>query len=175
MSWQEEMRKSIRTVEELGAYIAMTDEEAGKMRGIIDVYPMAVTPYYLSLINPNDPDDPIRRMCVPSPGECGDVGRADTSGEGTNTKAVGLQHKYDQTALVLSTNVCAMYCRHCFRKRMVGLSDEEINRQLDEAAEYIAAHHEINNVLVTGGDSLMLSNAAIKRYLDALTASIILK
>lgn len=169
MSWQEEIRGSIANVEQLRKTLPMTDAEADSMRRVIETYPMAVTPYYLSLIDKDDPDDPIRRMCVPAPEECGDIGRADTSGEGQNTKAVGLQHKYDQTALVLSTNVCAMYCRHCFRKRMVGLSAEEINKQLDEAVAYIAAHDEINNVLVTGGDSLMLDNGTLGRYLEALS------
>lgn len=81
---------------------------------------MAVLEYYFSLIDPKDPDDPIRKMCIPSGEEMDGAGEWDTSGESDNTVAVGLQHKYSQTVLILSTNHGAMYCRHCFSKRMVG-------------------------------------------------------
>ena len=79
---------------------------------------MMITPYYISLADKSDPDDPIRRMCVPSIDENDPSGVFDTSGEATNFKAAGVQHKYAQTALILSTNQCAMYCRHCFRKKI---------------------------------------------------------
>ena len=81
-----------------------------------------------------------------------------------------MQHKYKETALILSTNVCAMYCRHCFRKRLVGLSDAELSKQVDVAAAYVKAHPEITNVLVSGGDSLMNSNEIIRRYLEEFCA-----
>lgn len=78
------------------------------MQAILDQYPMSITPYYLSLIDWKDPDDPIRRMCIPSLTETDLSGDFDTSGEADNTVITGLQHKYRQTALVLSTNRCAM-------------------------------------------------------------------
>jgi KamA family protein len=97
-------------------------------------------------------------------------GLEDTSGEASNTVADGLQHKYARTALVLTTNRCAVYCRHCFRKRLVGLSDDEIADSFDSVLEYITAHPEIDNVLLSGGDVLMLENRLIRDYLEKLTA-----
>ena len=106
----------------------------------------------------------------PLDGRFGAGGSFDTSGESSNTKLDGLQHKYKPTVLLLSTNVCAMYCRHCFRKRLVGLSDSELLEVADEAIAYISSHKEVNNVLVTGGDALMNPNHVIERYLSGLTA-----
>ena len=119
---------------------------------------MCITPYYLGLIDPNDPDDPIRKMAVPAPIEEEEGGSFDTSGEQSNTRVPGLQHKYLQTAMVLTTNRCAMYCRHCFRKRLVGLTDEEIAANFERVTGYIREHEEITNVLLSGGDSFLNSN-----------------
>lgn len=168
MSWQEELRGSVRTAEELCGALGLPEAEIPAYRRIIERYPMRITPYYLSLIDRSDPADPIARMCVPSQDELDPTGAFDTSGEGDNTRQEGVQHKYRQTALILSTNVCAMYCRHCFRKRLVGLSDAELSKQVDAAADYVRAHPEINNVLVSGGDALMNPNRIIRRYLKEL-------
>jgi KamA family protein len=169
MTWIEEMRGSVTSVEELEQHITLTPDEREKMKHITDKYPMSITPYYLSLIDKDDPDDPIRKMCIPSAMETDLSGSFDTSGEFKNTKMEGLQHKYAETALILSTNVCAMYCRHCFRKRLVGISDEETIKMLDHIADYIGQHKEIDNVLISGGDALMNSNRVIERLLMRLT------
>ena len=92
---------------------------------------MSVNPYYMDLIDWDDPADPIRKMSIPTPAESQLDGSMDTSGELKNTKIRGLQHKYRQTALILTTNNCAMYCRHCFRKRLVGTADDEIAADWD--------------------------------------------
>lgn len=169
MKWQEEIKNCITTADQLCDKLGLSDEERGKYEEIISRYPIMITPYYFSLINPGDPADPIARMCIPSEEELLLEGSFDTSGESKNTKWEGVQHKYLQTALILSTNVCAMYCRHCFRKRFVGLSDAELNKKADEAADYVKKHPEITNVLITGGDALMNSNAIIGRYLEAFS------
>ncbi|OQB24090.1 MAG: L-lysine 2,3-aminomutase [Firmicutes bacterium ADurb.Bin182] len=169
MTWIEEMRENVTSVEELERHIELTCAEKERIRAITDRYPMSITPYYLSLIDKNDPQDPIRKMCIPSASETDLSGSFDTSGEYQNTKVKGLQHKYAQTALVLSTNVCAMYCRHCFRKRLVGISDAETIKMLDHIADYIEQHKEIDNVLISGGDALMNSNHIIERLLQRLT------
>ena len=96
-------------------------------------------------------------------------GSYDTSGERQNTKLPGLQHKYRNTVLLLSANVCPMYCRHCFRKRMVGLSNDEIMGRFDEAYEYIARQAEVNNVLISGGDSLVLPTRVLGHFLARLS------
>ena len=119
--------------------------------------------------DPNDPDDPIRRMIIPSIEELNTSGQNDTSGECENTKLIGLQHKYSQTALILATNRCAAYCRYCFRKRLVGLPNKEIINKFSEAANYIKDHKEINNVLISGGDPLVLPTQLIEELLELLS------
>ncbi|MDD6211990.1 MAG: KamA family radical SAM protein [Clostridiales bacterium] len=170
MKWQDELRKSIRTAEQLAPILNLSSEEEAACAKVIEKYPMMITPYYFSLIDPKDPNDPIARMCIPSFQEFDDGGSPDTSGEETNTKQDGLQHKYKETVLLLSTNRCAMYCRHCFRKRMVGLSKEALNQRVDEAVAYIRAHPEVNNVLISGGDAFLNTNDIIERYLKEMTS-----
>lgn len=92
-------------------------------------------------------------MCIPSLEEFSDEGESDTSGETDNTVMLGVQHKYPFTALILATNRCAMYCRHCFRKRMVGATEAEINSNFLATVDYITHHKEINNILITAAIS----------------------
>lgn len=164
-----EQKTIYTTVGDIKEVLGLSQQEASKLETIVETYPMAVPDYYLSLIDPSDPEDPIRRMCIPSDAEMDASGETDTSGESDNTVALGLQHKYPQTVLILSTNHCAMYCRHCFRKRMVGATEEEINNNFLATVDYIKAHPEVNNVLITGGDALMLSLEMLERYLEAFT------
>jgi KamA family protein len=131
---------------------------------------MRITEYYMSLINWDDPDDPVRKMAIPSLNEFNLHGAYDTSGEAENTKLSGLQHKYQETALILATNKCATYCRHCFRKRLVGLQTNEIIERFEDAADYIKQHEQINNILVSGGDPLVLENKVIKQLLSILSS-----
>lgn len=130
---------------------------------------MSITRHYLNLIDKNDPDDPIKKLCIPSSIEYDEEGNLDTSGEAENTKVNGLQHKYSPTALMLSTNQCACYCRFCFRKRLVGLTDQEIAKRMDEVTDYVKKHKEIDNVLISGGDALMNNNKLIDKILQQLT------
>lgn len=169
MRWKEELKNSIYTADQLCSALDLPETEIPGYDQIISRFPMMIPPYYLSLIDPSDPADPIARMCVPSNLELDPSGTFDTSGEGDNTKQEGLQHKYPQSVLILSTNVCAMYCRHCFRKRLVGLSDAELNKQVDAAVAYVRSHPEVTNVLVSGGDALMNPNYIIRRFLEELS------
>lgn len=164
-TWKKLLCDSIRDAEALRRELPMEDAEAAQLEQIIEKYPLCINPYYLGLINKEDPQDPILKMCVPDIHEFSEGGQADTSGEAENTVIQGMQHKYKQTALILSTNQCAMYCRHCFRKRMVGASADEIARQLPAMADYVRSHKEINNVLISGGDAFMNSNEMILKYL----------
>lgn len=169
LRWQDELGNNVTTLEELKEYVDLTTEEKEKLQKVIDIHPMSISRYYLSLIDPKDPNDPIRKMAVPSVNELDVSGFYDTSGEKDNTKLPGLQHKYKNTVLLLSANVCSMYCRHCFRKRMVGLTNDEVMGRFDEAYEYIGAHPEVNNVLISGGDSLILPTKVIGHLLEKLT------
>ena len=170
MTWKEQLQENITTAAQLRGYRPLSAEEERRMDSILARYPMRVTRYYLSLIDwEHYEEDPIYRLCVPTISENDLSGSFDTSGEGSNTKLPGLQHKYRETVLVLTTHECAMYCRHCFRKRLVGLdAQKETATDLQAVAEYIASHHEVNNVLLSGGDSFLLSNDAIRHYLELL-------
>ncbi len=171
MDWKKELLNNLTTAEEINQALALnlSDEEIIKLKHIIDRYPMSVPKYYLSLINKDDPDDPIRKLCIPSIKETDMGGSFDTSGEADNTVVEGLQHKYSQTGMLLSTSNCAMYCRHCFRKRLVGQNDDEVNKHFGEIINYINDHEEMTNVLISGGDAFLNSNEKIENYLRELS------
>jgi KamA family protein len=169
LRWQDELNNNVTTLQELKEYIDLDDAEEKKLQKVIHEHPMSIPRYYLSLINPVDPNDPIRKMAVPAPEELDLDGSYDTSGERKNTKFPGLQHKYVNTVLLLAANVCSMYCRHCFRKRMVGLTNDEIMGRFHEAYTYIAGKPEVNNVLISGGDSLILPTHVLGRFLAELS------
>lgn len=164
------LSECIRDVDTLKPLLHLSEEEAARLDEIAKRYPICIPPYYLSLIDQNDPSDPIRKMCIPGTQEFTEAGHEDTSGEGDNTVMTGMQHKYRQTALILSTSQCSMYCRHCFRKRMVGYSSEETASHIPDMVSYVKSHPEINNVLISGGDSFINENEVIAEYLDAFTA-----
>jgi lysine 2,3-aminomutase len=166
LTWQEILTKSYCSIGGLSQELGLSGDEVRTIDAITEKYPMCVNPYYYSLIDPDNPDDPVCRMCIPDPVEFSDGGVEDTSGEASNTVVQGMQHKYRQTTLILSTNQCAMYCRHCFRKRMVGVTEQETAQHLDEMISYVRAHPEIDNVLVSGGDAFMNSNDILRRYLE---------
>lgn len=156
------------TMQELRELLSLSPADEAELERILADYPMRIPEYYLKLIDFSDPKDPIRLMSIPALHETDTDGSFDTSGEQSNTKLPGLQHKYRETAMILSTNQCAMYCRHCFRKRLVGIPSEEVAAHLPEIADYIRNHEEITNVLISGGDALMNSTALIRRYLELL-------
>jgi len=164
------VENSVCAFEQLQSYVDLSQEEEKKLKIITQRHPMRITPYYMTLIDWDDSNCPIRKMAVPSLKEFSLQGSYDTSGEVENTKLRGLQHKYQETALILATNKCAIYCRHCFRKRLVGLPNEEIVERFEDAANYIKQHEEINNVLISGGDPLLLSNKLVEHFLSTLSA-----
>ncbi|MGB3479634.1 MAG: KamA family radical SAM protein [bacterium] len=169
MPWKTELKNNICTIEQLKEYIDLTPLEQRQLKRVIEKHPMSITRYYLSLIDKKEPNDPIRKMVIPSVEEFNLSGSWDPSGEMQITKMPGLQHKYASTALILSTNRCAAYCRYCFRKRLVGLSTGEIISKFDEAVEYINKHAEITNVLISGGDALILPTKIIENFLEKLS------
>jgi KamA family protein len=164
------LKTNIVTLEELSQHLRMDDEERGRLERIMKRHPMSITRYYLSLIDPDNPNDALRKIVVPSVEEETVTGTLDTSGEKESTKAVGLQHKYGQTALVLTTHRCPAYCRYCFRRRLVGLTEREIVRNIDDSVAYVREHEEITNVLLSGGDPLSLETHIIEHYLRSFLA-----
>ena len=124
--------------------------------------------YYVSLIDWNDPEDPIRKIIIPDTRELEAWGALDASGEKVYTVAPGVQHKYPQTALVLAVDVCGGVCRFCFRKRLFMRHEDEIARDLSQGMSYIGHHPEITNVLLTGGDPLILSTPRLEAIISRI-------
>lgn len=169
MTWQSKLKECISTIEELNKYLDLTKQETNQLKKVINIHPMKITKYYLSLIDKKDKHDPIRKLVIPSEEEFNIDGSYDTGGEAENTKTIGLQHKYSQTALILSTHRCSNYCRFCFRKRLVGLSSQEILDNFERAVNYIKKHKEINNILISGGDPFVLETDILKKFLENLS------
>ena len=124
--------------------------------------------YYLSLIDWDDPADPIRRLIIPHPDELEGRGRLDPSNEEAYTVLPGLEHKYYSTALLLVSNECEGICRYCFRKRVFIDPHKDLLKDIPAAMAYIAAHPEITNVLLTGGDPLTLTTRKLERVISEL-------
>ncbi len=169
MYWRNELKSNITTIDELQNYMDLNSKEKRLLKKVVKRHPMSITKQYLSLIDFENPEDPLRKMIIPSVNELDLTGSYDTSGEKINTKFIGFQHKYRQTVLILSTHHCASYCRFCFRKRLVGVSKDEIFNNINKAVSYIKKHPEVNNILISGGDPLILSTKVIARFLDKLS------
>lgn len=147
---------------------ALDISERQKLEKTQEWYGLKVTDYYLSLIDWDDPDDPIRRIVIPDPDEIDPEGKMDPSTERNFTKLPGLQHKYRETALLLCSDECAGLCRFCFRKRLFIKEKKDTVRDFEEAIRYIREHDEISNVLITGGDSLCLSTKKLDKIISGL-------
>jgi len=146
----------------------LTPAEKRELQPVCDEFLFRANDYYLSLIDWDDPEDPIRRIIMPSCDELEDWGAADPSNESKFTQARGLEHKYPDTALMLVNDVCGGYCRFCFRKRIFLGDNDETVRDTSEAIEYIRWHPEINNVLLTGGDPLLMSTRRLAHIIGQL-------
>jgi KamA family protein len=169
VAWQEDLKQSVCSIGALKRHVHLSQSQEKQLRQVTERHPMRITPYYASLIDWSNPADPIMRMAVPDVAEMDTSGSYDTSGEAQSTKMRGLQHKYRETALILATSRCPMYCRYCFRKRLVGLATEEVLKRFADAARYIEEHKEIRNVLISGGDPLILETSVLERFLKRLS------
>lgn len=158
----------MRYIKKLADIPQLTEAERTALAPVVDAYAFRVSDYYLNLIDWNDPADPIRQLVIPRPDELHDWGKLDASNEAANTVMRGVQHKYPDTALLLCNEVCGAYCRYCFRKRLFMNDNDEASKDLSEGIAYIAAHPEITNVLLTGGDPLLLSTRRLTEIVGAL-------
>jgi len=169
--WQWQLRHRIRTVAQL-------ERQFPSIRGtelveVIGKYPMAITPYYASLIREAAPSDPIFQMCVPQIDELCDPPflRSDPLEEDADMPVPGLVHRYEDRALIIATTMCSMYCRHCTRKRVAGMRECSISpRRLAQVVAYLQAHPEIHDVIVSGGDPLTMPTERVEAVLAALRA-----
>jgi len=139
----------------------LTGAEKERLRSVTGQFAFRSNDYYLSLIDWNDPDDPVRRIIVPSLEELDEWGRLDPSDEKTYTVLPGVEHKYNSTVLLLVSNVCDGICRYCFRKRVFIKPQMEYLRDVPAAMGYIREHREVTNLLLTGGDPLALATAKL--------------
>lgn len=172
--WRWQLRSRIRDLAGLERVLRLSAEEREAVVRLGDRLPVGITPYYAALLDSLDPGDPLRRTMVPvlgefeeSPGEA-----ADPLNEDGDMPVPGLVHRYPDRVLFLVTSFCATYCRYCTRSRLVGTTGEyHFNQaQYQRAIDYIAAHPQIRDVLISGGDPLTMQDAKIEWLLQNLTA-----
>lgn len=173
VDWQRELKNNVNSIDSLKNYVELTSDEEKVLRDVVDKHPMNIPRYYLSLIDPSDPNDPIRKLALPSEDElivAGAMGETtkDPYGDDKHNKGNGILHKYPYSALVVATDYCSMYCRHCFRKAIVGLPNDKTVENFQRAAEYIREHKEITNVIISGGDPLLIGTKRIIKMLESL-------
>jgi lysine 2,3-aminomutase len=157
--WRWQVRHTIRSPEALTPQIPLSAEDVSAFQKLHRLFHFAVTPYYASLIDPTDPNDPIRRMILPSTEEASVIteGEIDPLGEKADQPAPGLTHRYPDRVLFVVTSYCSSYCRFCIRKRNWMGSDAARRKEDVEASlRYIKRHTEIRDVLISGGDPLTL-------------------
>lgn len=168
--------KYLTTIDRLEQYVTennaagrqLSEKECAEIKTVSEKFAFCANDYYLSLINWDDPNDPIRKAIIPSINELEEWGRLDPSDEGTYTVIPGLEHKYNSTALLLVSNACDGICRYCFRKRVFIDSHSECLKDLSTALKYIKQHREITNVLLTGGDPLVLNPSKLDDIIGQL-------
>lgn len=171
--WRWQMRNRVTSVTQLQNLIKLTPEEATGLDDCLRRFRMAVTPYYASLMEPENQECPIRKQAVPDVMELqktrGDM--QDPLHEDVDSPVPGVTHRYPDRALFLVTDQCAMYCRHCTRRRTAGTHDRPLPRaQIERALSYIASNCRVRDVVVSGGDPLTLGNDRLEFILERLRA-----
>jgi lysine 2,3-aminomutase len=167
--WQ--LSNRITSVEDLAGLCGISDEEARLLSRVSDLYRMGITPYYFSLMRFDDADDPIARQAIPSAEEYFGVdgGEDDPLEEEKDMPVPGLTHRYPDRCLLVVTNFCSMYCRHCTRKRIWTLGEAaKTEFELSKMFAYVKRHEEIRDVIVSGGDPLTLPTGRLEYILKNL-------
>ncbi len=169
--WKWQFRNRISTVEQLAALVPLTPAEKNQIKRVTATYPLSITPYYLSLINVYDPEDPVRKQSIPCFEEIslGGVGFDDPLSEMRDSVVPGLVHRYPDRVLMVLTDICPMFCRHCTRKREWHKggwvrTPAEIKNMLD----YIRKHKNLRDVIISGGDPLTLSTKRLEDVISKL-------
>src|SRR5437660_6504125 len=173
--WRWQSQNAIRSVRQLRHLLPFTPEELEAVGALEAEYKTAIPPYYFSLINPDDPHDPIRLQSVTSPLELRNESGyelEDPLEEDQDAPVPGLTHRYPDRALLVTTHVCTMYCRFCTRNRatMVRGGWDAVSRNDERMLEYVRAHPEIRDVIVSGGDPLTLPVPKLRFFLENLAA-----
>ena len=169
--WKWQVKNRIETLEDLKKYVSLTPEEEEGVKKTLQTLRMAITPYYVSLIDPNNPDCPVRKQAVPTGKETyqSPADLLDPLHEDEDSPVPGLTHRYPDRVLLLITDMCSMYCRHCTRRRFAGQKDgESAIERIDRAIEYIAKTPQVRDVLLSGGDALMVSDERLEYIISRL-------
>ncbi len=169
--WRWQLKNRISDVEHLSKVIDLTDQEKEEIDQALGKLRMAITPYYASLINNDDPDCPIKKQAVPVSEEL-NLGKADMEDplhEDVDSPVPGLTHRYPDRVLLLVTDQCSMYCRHCTRRRFAGSTDESLPLgKIEKAIDYIRETPRVRDVLISGGDALLISNKKLEKIIKKL-------
>ncbi|HHX28782.1 MAG: lysine 2,3-aminomutase [Bacillota bacterium] len=169
--WRWQWRNRIESVEELSKVIPLTEEAAEGINTALQKVRMAITPYYASLIDSDDERCPIRMQAVPTASETlvKPWESVDPLDEDADSPVEGLVHRYPDRVLFLVTEQCSMYCRHCTRRRVVGVTDRVATKErMEKGIRYIREHKEVRDVLISGGDPLTMSDDRLEWILQRL-------
>lgn len=169
--WRWQMQNRIKDAASLRRILSLPEDAEEEVKMCLCKFRMAVTPYYAMLIDPTNPHDPVKMQAVPSAQEL-QVGKHDLEdplSEDEFSPCPGIVHRYPDRVLMLVTHHCAMYCRHCTRRRLVGCNDGLLSKaRTDECLAYIRSHPEIHDVLISGGDPLTLSDDRLEDIIRRL-------
>jgi len=169
--WQ--LKNAIRDIATLVKVLTLTEEERQNLQRCLSKFTMEITPYYAALMDREDPNCPVRMQSVPRLAELHDdpSDLADPLHEDVDSPVPGLTHRYPDRVLLLVTNICSMNCRHCTRRRLVGDTDVHMPEEnVQKAIDYIAAHPEVRDVLISGGDPFVLPDDRLESILKRLRA-----
>jgi len=170
-SWEWQLKNAIRDIPTLEKVMYLSEEDKKSLTKCLEKFKMAITPYYASLMDKKDKNCPVRLMAVPSSRELDSVASdlEDPLHEDIDSPVPGLTHRYPDRVLLLVTHVCSMYCRHCTRRRLLGDTDTTMaDKQIDQAIEYIEKTKTVRDVIISGGDPLVLSDEQLEPLLKRL-------
>src|SRR3984957_8786476 len=171
--WRWQQRNRVTRMTELEKVITVTDEERTAFAKSDAMFHMGIAPYYASLMDPEDPNDPIRLQSVPKMGELvfSPVDLEDPLAEERDMPVPGITHRYPDRVLFYTTHNCPVYCRHCTRKRKVAdPGSAAAKQQIEGGLKYIEEHTEIRDIVISGGDPLSLSDERLDYLLGRLRA-----
>jgi lysine 2,3-aminomutase len=163
-------RRSPKYILNIDKLTQIPAEEREKLKEVAKKFAFRTNEYYTNLIDWTDPNDPIRKLVIPQERELLEWGKLDASNEASITVCPGAQHKYASTVLLLVTQVCGAYCRYCFRKRLFMNENHEVPYDITQGLDYIRNHPEVSNVLLTGGDPMILQTPRLEYILSSLRA-----
>jgi lysine 2,3-aminomutase len=171
--WRWQLRHAVRDGARLSEVLALSDTERAGVLETASLFRLGISPYYLSLIDPERASCPVRMQSVPvreeaqvSPGEL-----EDPLGEDPHRPVEAIVHKYPDRVLLLALDTCSVYCRHCTRRRITRGGEAELNKtELERGIDYIRAHPEVRDVLISGGDPFVLSDERLEALLAPLRA-----